>query len=70
MSSKKKSIKLLAYDIENEDIKSSHSCLFEKLKDKLGRGEIADTRRMRLNPKSNEEDLLSDFAVTDSTFLE
>lgn len=65
MSSKKKSIKLLAYDIENEDIKSSHSCLFEKLKDKLGRGEIADTRRMRLNPKSNEEDLLSDFAVTD-----
>ena len=65
MSLNKKSIKLLAYDIENEDIKMPHSDLFEKLKEKLDKGGIANIRRMKLNSNSNEEDLLSDFATTD-----
>ena len=58
-----KNITLLAYDIENEDLSSNYSDLFDNLKQKLGQGEIADNRRMKLNSESTEEDLLSDFAV-------
>ncbi|MBT0573663.1 hypothetical protein OKE68_10595 [Riemerella anatipestifer] len=65
LSIKTKTIKLLAYDIDNEDIKAPYSDLFEKLKEKLGYGESADTRRMKLNLSSSDEDLLSDFAITD-----
>lgn len=58
-----KNITLLAYDIENEDLSPNYSDLFDNLKQKLGQGEIADNRRMKLNSESTEEDLLSDFAV-------
>lgn len=52
-----------AYDIENEEIGKAYSDLQEQLRMKLSAGEIADTRRMKLNVDSPEEDLLSDFAL-------
>lgn len=61
----KKNITLIAYEIENEDIRREYSDLYEKLSLKLKSGETANERRMRLNETSSEEDLLSDFAVTE-----
>lgn len=65
MADDKKKITLQAYDIENEEIGKAYSDLQEKLRDKLGTGEIADVRRLKLNVDSPEEDLLSDFAITE-----
>lgn len=65
MADDKKKFSLQAYDIENEEIGKAYSDLQEKLRTKLEAHEIADVRRMRLNPESPEEDLLSDFAITE-----
>ena len=65
MADNKKKFTLQAYDIENEEIGKAYSDLQEKLKEKLEAREIADIRRMKLNPESPEEDLLSDFAITE-----
>lgn len=70
MADNKKKFTLQAYDIENEEIGKAYSDLQEKLKEKLEAREIADIRRMKLNPESPEEDLLSDFAITERTYLE
>lgn len=64
MADIKKKFTLQAYDIENEEIGKAYSDLQEKLKTKLEAREIADVRRMKLNPESPEEELLSDFAIT------
>ena len=60
-----KKITLQAYDIENEEMGKAFSDLHERLRAKLEVREIADSRRMRLNADSPEEDLLSDFAITE-----
>lgn len=65
MADNKKKYTLQAYDIENEEIGKAYSDLYEKLEEKLKAREIADVRRMKLNPESPEEDLLSDFAITE-----
>lgn len=65
MTDDQKKIALQAFDIENEEMGRANSDLFEKLKKKLDAGDSADTRRMKLNSDSPEEDLLSDFAITD-----
>lgn len=65
MAGNKKKITLQAYDIENEEIGKAYSDLQEKLKAKLDAHEIADVRRMKLSVDLPEEDLLSDFAITE-----
>lgn len=65
MANEQKRINLLAFDIENEDMGKAHSDLFDKLKMKLESGDNADTRRMKLNSDSPEEDLLSDYSIND-----
>ena len=65
MEAQKKKITLQAYDIENDEIGRAYCDLQEQLRKKLSAGEIADTRRMKLNADSPEEDLLSDYALTE-----
>ena len=60
---KNKSIKLTAYVIDNDEIGKKYSSLYDNLVVKLSQNQDADARRMKLNEKSSEEDLLSDFAV-------
>lgn len=60
---KNKPIKLTAYVIDNEEMGKKYSSLYANLVNKLSQNQDADTRRMKLNEKSSEEDLLSDFAI-------
>ena len=61
----KKKITLQAYDIENKEIEQAYSDLQSKLKAKLNAHGMADSRRMKLNLESTEEDLLSDYAISE-----
>lgn len=60
---KTKTVKLSAYVIDNDDMGKKHSDLYDNLVEKLSQNQNADARRMKLNEKSTEEDLLSDFAL-------
>lgn len=61
-----KNITLLACDIENGEISKNNSDLYKKLKIKLEDKNLnAEVRRMKLNSNSEEEDLLSDFAISE-----
>jgi len=64
MDNNTKPFKLLACDIENERINESYSELYDKLKTKLEDKTPAEKRRLQLNTTSQEEDLLSDFAIS------
>ena len=54
---------MTAYGIDNDDIGKKYSTLYDNLVAKLSQNQDADARRMKLNEKSSEEDLLSDFAI-------
>lgn len=60
---KNKPIKLTAYVIDNDEMGRKYSSLYNNLVNKLSQNQDADARRMKLNEKSSEEDLLSDFAI-------
>lgn len=60
---KQKNILLHAYDVENADINSDVSDIYDVLFRRLNRDESANDRRMKLNSVSSEEDVISDFAV-------
>lgn len=60
---KQKKILLQAYNIENNDINSNESNLFQVLIKKLSGDSLASERRLPLNTTSNQEDLLSDYSL-------
>ena len=61
---KQKKFLLQAYNIENDDINSNDSNLFQVLIKKLKGESLASERRLPLNSTSNQEDLLSDYSLS------
>lgn len=62
---KPKQIQLQAYDIVNDDPKASCSDLFSILQKRLNHDESANKRRMKLSSSSSEEDVLTDFSISE-----
>ncbi len=63
---KNRDFTLQAFDIEHEDINSNCSDLYSVLCQRLNRDTTANDRRMALNSSSNEEDVLTDFNISET----
>jgi hypothetical protein len=66
---KSKNILLHAYDVENVDLNSEESDIYDVLLRRLNRDESANDRRMKLNSVSSEEDVVSDFSINQNSIF-
>ena len=63
---KPKNITLQAYEIENNDLKSTHSDLLNVLIKRLNNDTSANERRMKLHSSTSEEDVLTDYSISET----
>ncbi|MBD5247770.1 MAG: hypothetical protein HDS54_06370 [Barnesiella sp.] len=63
---KHRNILLHAYEVENVDLNSDISDIYDVLYRRLNRDESANDRRMKLNSVSSEEDVISDFSINEN----